>query len=389
MPADPPHDTAPVRIASVDLMRGLVMIVMALDHVRDFFSPFPYQPTDLSQASPALFLTRWITHFCAPTFIFLAGTSAWFYWRNSGATRASVQRFLLTRGLWLIVLELTVLNLFWNFALDSFYVQVIWAIGCSMIVLALLLYLPYGAIVAFGLVLVFGHDLLDGIKPEAFGDYALLWGFLHARYFTEWHGIGIGVLYPLIPWAGVMALGFAFGRVLEREPARRKRFLLIVGAVAIELFLVLRLTNIYGDPNAWTTNPRGFLFSALEVLNVSKYPPSLDYLLMTLGPVLMLLPLLERWRGKLADAISVFGRVPLFFYLLHVPVIHIASWTAARIVFGGAVKIGADRLPAGYEPSLLRAYAVWILVIVALYFPCRWYADYKRRHRDNRWLSYL
>jgi uncharacterized membrane protein len=388
--ADLPRAALSGRIASVDRMRGFIMIVMALDHVRDYFSPTSYPPNDLTQASAALFLTRWITHFCAPAFVFLAGTSAWLYWRARGCTRAQMQRFLITRGLWLIVLELTVIDWSWTFTLFQFvFVQVIWAIGWSMIVLALLLWLPFRAIVAFGLLCVFAHDLLDGVQAKDFGDYALLWGVLHEQYFTQWHGLQIAVLYPLVPWIGVMALGFGFGRALDLEPARRDALMRGIGLAAVALFLVLRLTNFYGEPLPWEASPRGTLYSALALLNVSKYPPSLLYLLMTLGPVLLLLPLLERWRSSLTERIALFGRVPLFFYILHIPFIHATSALAAKLLYGSDIQVLAGPLPPGYEPSLPRAYAVWLVVIVVLYFPCRRYADYKRRHADNRWLAYL
>jgi uncharacterized membrane protein len=387
--ADFPSAALAGRIASVDRMRGFIMIVMALDHVRDYFSPTVYPPNDLTQASAALFLTRWITHFCAPAFVFLAGTSAWLYWRARGCTRAEMQRFLVTRGLWLILLELTLIGWSWTFTFQFVFVQVIWAIGWSMIVLALLLWLPVRVIVAFGLICVFGHDLLDGVRAQDFGDHALLWGVLHEQYFTQWHGVQIAVLYPLLPWIGVMALGFVFGRVLEFDPARRDSLMRRLGLSAIALFFVLRLTNFYGEPLAWEASPRGALYSALAVLNVSKYPPSLLYLLMTLGPVLLLLPLLECARSRLADRIAVFGRVPLFFYLLHIPLIHAASALLAKLVYGSAIQVLPGPLPEGYEPSLLRAYAAWVVVIVVLYFPCRWYAGYKRRHAANQWLAYL
>ncbi|HWY24331.1 MAG TPA: heparan-alpha-glucosaminide N-acetyltransferase domain-containing protein, partial [Nevskia sp.] len=287
------------RIGSIDLMRGIVMIVMAIDHVRDFFNPFSPDPTDLSQASAALFLTRWITHFCAPSFMFLAGTSAWLYARNTGATRGQLQRFLLSRGLWLVFLELTWISFAWRFDFNGLNLQVIWALGWSMVCLAGLLWLPRPAMLAFGLVLVFGHNAFDGWHFKDFaagGEWqAWLFAMAHELHFgVIGNGYQVLVLYPLIPWVGVMALGYCFGAVLELPAPQRDRWMRMLGGAAIALFLLLRLTNVYGDTQLWQINPRGPLYTALDVLDVSKYPPSLQYLLMTLGPVLLLLPWLER-----------------------------------------------------------------------------------------------
>jgi uncharacterized membrane protein len=383
-----------IRVASIDLLRGLVIIVMALDHVRDYFSPYPFAPEDLSQAFPALFLTRWITHFCAPTFVFLAGASAWLYRRNTGCTRGELQRFLLTRGLWLVLLELTVVNLSWQFNFYEFLgVQVIWTLGWSMVFLSLLLYLPLPAIAAIGAVIVLGHNLLDGIKAESLGQYKLLWAVLHEQlFFRRESGMVVAIAYPLVPWIGVTALGYVFATVLELPAERRRQILTWAGLAMIAAFVVLRLTNLYGEPQAWSPNERGAVYSVLAALNVTKYPPSLLFVLMTLGPALWLLPRLERWHGRLAGAVSVFGRVPLFFYLIHVPVIHAAAMLWSQISFGTRPYLffrPSDQLPPGYEPDLLRAYVVWIALIVLLYPLCRWYADYKRRHKENRWLSYL
>ncbi len=384
------------RIASIDLMRGIIMLIMAIDHVRDFTSPFPYDPTDLSQASPALFLTRWITHYCAPTFMFLAGTSAFLYARNTGVDRGGLQRFLVSRGLWLVFLEVTWNNFMWRFTLDGVTVQVLWALGWSMVWLALMLYLPLRGIVAVSLLLVFGHNLLDGIHAQDFGgEHSVAgWAWALAHEPLDAHtasGFEILAFYPLVPWIGVMSLGYAFGQVLLWPQDQRARFMRLTGLAMIALFLLLRLSNFYGDHTLWQSNPRGTVFTLLQILNVSKYPPSLQYLLMTLGPVLLLLPTLEHARGKLAQAVTVIGRVPMFFYLLHVLLIHGLSVLAALALYGMVPHTLRDApvLPPGYEPSLLRVYAAWLLVIAILYPLCRWYADYKRRHRDYWWLSYL
>ena len=385
------------RIGSIDLMRGIVMIIMAIDHVRDFWDPTPYDPADLSKASAALFLTRWITHFCAPTFMFLAGTSAWLWARNTGASRGAQQRFLVSRGLWLVFLELTLITFSWRFDFNGIIMQVIWALGWCMVILAGLLWLPRRAIAAIGLLLVFGHNAFDGLHFKDFAAYGEAWGWawaaLHEFHVAPVGGSGflVALGYPLVPWCGVMALGYCFGELLELPAERRDRWMRILGASAIALFLLLRLTNLYGEAQLWQQNPRGLLYSALGVLNVTKYPPSLLYLLMTLGPVLLLLPWLERQRGAWVKPVSVFGRVPFFFYVLHLPLIHLGATISAQIQYG--VSWGpaflVTSLPPGYEPSLLRLYIVWAIVILILYPLCKWYAGYKSRHKDHWWLSYL
>jgi len=380
------------RVVSIDLLRGLIMIVMALDHVRDYFSPFPWDPTDLSKASAALFLTRWITHYCAPIFVFLAGTSAYLYKRNSGCSMRHLQGFLVTRGLWLVLLEITLISFFWQFGYHGMILQTIWSIGWSMVALAVLLYLPTWAMLAIAFAMIFGHNLLDGIHPKDFGAYALGWAFVHEFYFDQvTPNFFIAVGYPLVPWIGVMAAGYGFGQLLELDRARRDRILIALGVSMIALFLVLRLTNAYGDARLWAPNPRGLLYTILQIGNVTKYPPSLQYLLMTIGPALLLIPLLERWRGHWADRVAIFGRVPFFFYVLHLPLIHLAALIWTESAFGVATlgDFFHNEVVPGYEPSLLRVYLVWAAVIVATYPLCAWYARYKRTHKDNKWLSYL
>jgi uncharacterized membrane protein len=383
------------RIRSIDLMRGIVMIIMTIDHARDYYSPFPYDPTDLSQASPWLFLTRWITHYCAPTFMFLAGTSAFLYARNTGASRGQLQRFLLSRGLWLVFLELTWVSFSWRFDFNGLILQVIWALGWCMVILAGLLYLPRKAIAVVGLLAVFGHNALDGIHAQDFAHngavWVALWSVLHQFHFFLFDsGYSIALGYPLLPWFGVMALGYCFGDVLMLPAAQRDRRMISLGLSAIILFLLLRLTNLYGEAQLWSANPRGTLYTALGVLNVTKYPPSLLYLLMTLGPVLLLLPLLERARGAWTSRVAVFGKVPMFFYLLHIPLLHLGSFLLWTALYGQTRQpFGNDPLPAGYHPSILYAYLAWAAVILILYPLCRWYSGYKSRNKQMWWLSYL
>ncbi|HJR07776.1 MAG TPA: heparan-alpha-glucosaminide N-acetyltransferase domain-containing protein [Pyrinomonadaceae bacterium] len=386
---------AATRLDAVDLLRGLVMVIMALDHTRDFFhaDALLYQPTDLTKATPLLFFTRWITHFCAPTFVFLAGTGA-FLSVSRGKTKRQLSWFLFTRGLWLILLELTVVRLSWSpLAGLSFYVlQVIWALGVSMIVLAGLIHLPVRLIAAVGLLMIATHNLLDRFTAERFGSLGSLWRLLHEQgLWQPTSGLFVFVAYPLIPWIGVMAAGYAFGQLLLLERARRRKVLLALGLSMTLAFIVLRTTNLYGDPHAWVSQ-QSAVYTLLSFLNTEKYPPSLLFLLMTLGPAIALLTLFERVRGALARFFITFGRVPLFFYLLHIPLIHlialISDFARYRRPVGDIAFLTQTPPPAGYGYSLAVVYLVWLGVVVALYPLCRWFAGVKRRRRAA-WLSYL
>jgi uncharacterized membrane protein len=381
-----------MRIQGVDLLRGLVMVIMALDHVRDFYSPTAFPPEDLSQAGPALFLTRWITHYCAPTFVFLSGVSAWLQFEGRGRTRGEFGRFLATRGLWLILLELVLVNPSWDAAPFSFFfLQVIWAIGWSMIALALLVQGPRWLPLAFGLVVVLGHNALDPLQPASFGAAAPLWTVLHeGGWLTQARFGGVLAVYPILPWMGVMALGFGVSPWLVGEH-RRERRIVLAGVAMIALFFALRLTNLYGNGADWAPDARGGLWSLLAALNVQKYPPSLQFLLMTLGPALILLVAFEHARAAWLNPIAVFGRVPLFYYLIHVPLIMLSAVAWATLAYGQPVNFfaGPAGVPEGYAPSLARAWLVWALVVFALYWPCAWYDRYKRAHPEKRFLRYL
>jgi uncharacterized membrane protein len=371
------------RIMALDVIRGGVMVLMAIDHVRVYAGIPAGGPT------PGVFFTRWITHFCAPAFVFLAGTAAFLHGQRLGS-RSALTRFLVTRGAWLILLELTLIRLAWTFNVDySHYLLagVIWMIGWCMILLALLIRLPWGAVTAIGAAIVGLHNLTDfmpGLREDAAGSgMAWLWTFL---YFGGAVG-PMAVLYSIIPWIGVMALGYAFGRLFQLAPARRRTLCFAIGGGAMALFLVLRGARLYGDPRPWT--------GALEFLATNKYPASLLFLLMTLGPTIALVPLLERARGWWADALAVFGRVPFFFYLLHIPVIHLLAILVARVRTPAAIPwlfenhpMWPSDVPPGYQWSLLLLYLVFAVTIVILYVPCRWFADLKARRRD-KWLSYL
>lgn len=381
---------AATRVEPVDLLRGIVIIVMALDHTREFFTSLTFQPEDLARSFPALFFTRWITHFCAPAFFLLAGTGAFFYGRKAGLDALS--RFLWTRGAWLVILELTVIDFAFTFSWRFQLGIVIWALGWSMIVLAALVRARPAVIAAFAGALIAFHNLFDSVRPAADSTAAWLVGFLHApivRMLPD--GRMVAILYPLIPWVGVMAAGFLLGRVYDIERRSRRKVLLWTGTGLTAAFVLLRATNWYGDPSPWT-HQASFAMTVCSFLNCTKYPPSLCFLLMTLGPSLVFLGLVDGKVGRGVRPILVFGRVPLFFFVAHLYLIHLLAIGVALAfrqptawLLEGAVMI---ERPAGYGHDLPFVYAVWAAVIVVLYPACRWYADLKRRS-SSRWLSYL
>ena len=381
------------RIASVDILRGLVIALMALDHVRDFFHAGALQldPLDVQQSPPAVFATRWVTHFCAPVFVLLSGVSAYLQLAR-GKGRAALSRFLLTRGLWLIVMELTLIGFAWSFSFDFLFLQVIWAIGWGMVALAALVWLPPAAVLAVGVAVVAGHNLLDPIEPKAFGALEPLWAALHESGPILQDGKLRGFFaYPLLPWIGIMAVGYGLGPVFLREGPSRVRTLLALGAGVTALFLLLRLLDGYGDQNDWEAQASA-VRTLMDFLNTSKYPPSLQFACMTLGPTLMLLPLLERLKGRAAEPWATFGSVPFFVYVLHVFLAHglAALWGLSQgfPVFGiGDIFRGEAHLE-GWGVSLLATYGVWLLVLAMMYLPARWFAALKRRRREW-WLSYL
>jgi uncharacterized membrane protein len=381
------------RLDSLDLLRGLVMVVMALDHVRDFlhYATRLFDPTDLSRVDAALFLTRWVTHFCAPVFVFLAGTSAFLY-GSRRKTKGELSRFLLTRGLWLVFLELTVIRLAWTF--DPTYRitpgQVIWAIGWSMITLSALVYLPVWAVTTFGVAMVALHNLLDPLTSASFGTLDWLWAILHTGEPLEpFAGRQFIPLYPLIPWIGVMAAGYGFGRVFLLEGERRRRLLLRLGVGLTLAFVILRALNFYGDPRPWAVQGSG-LYTFFSFINTQKYPPSLLFLLMTLGPMMLALRLFERDTGTAFRPFITFGRVPLFYYVLHLYLIQLLAVLFAIARYGPQIKeaFAGGQPPPDYGYGLWVVYGVWIGVVAILYLPCRWFAELKRR-RSAPWLSYL
>lgn len=379
------------RIVSIDLVRGLVMVLMALDHTRDFFSQANFDPLDLQQTSPALFFTRWITHLCAPLFIFLSGTSTYLSLSRSGDP-AGQARLLLMRGALLILLDLTFVRWAgWNFSLDFDRVRigVLWAIGWSMIFLSVLIRLRVQAIGLIGLLMILGHNLLDGLRPEHFGGAGWFWQILHAGGGFEWGtGRRVAASYPLIPWLGVMAIGFAYGPVFQLESARRRLTLLREGWALIVVFILLRLGNLYGDAAAWSAQSSD-IYTLMSFLKCTKYPPSLHYLLMTLGPGLILLAILDRPTPGWLKPANVFGQVPLFFYLLHLPLIHALATLAdlgryghAEWQFGWPFVTPRPAEPQDHGFGLLIVYLSTAFVVACLYPLCRWFAGLKRTSRE-------
>ncbi|HVI07810.1 MAG TPA: heparan-alpha-glucosaminide N-acetyltransferase domain-containing protein [Candidatus Binatia bacterium] len=399
-----PKTSAPSRIDSIDILRGLVMVIMALDHTRDYFTHLRFEPETLSKTYYALFFARWITHFCAPLFFFLAGTGAYFYGRRR--TPQQLSRFLWTRGLWLIVVEFTIVGFAWSFVIPFGFFGVIWALGASMVLMAGMVRLPVRWLAALSLFVIAAHDLLDPVRPAAFGSWAPLWKILHVRGFVMLGSIPNFVLFPLIPWVAVMGAGYAFGTLYNLEPERRRKLIFNIGLACTLAFIFLRATNLYGNPPAglggvsqgdWHIQPT-LEKTVILFLDVEKYPPSLQFLLMTLGPSLLLLGWMEgRFaRGKpvpLASPMVIFGRVPMFYYVLHLYLIHTLAVLAALLfrqpvhwlLHGAFMQNG---IPNGYGHNLPFIYFVWITAVVILYFPCRYWAGLKQRRKDW-WLSYL
>ena len=382
------------RLASVDLLRGAIMVVMTLDHVRDFFASAAggMNPRDVN--ATALFLTRWVTHFCAPTFILLAGVSAFLYGQRPGRTTRDVSRFLLTRGLWLVLLELTLVNFGWTFDVrfEFLTLQVIWAIGCSMIFMSGLVWLPRSAIAALAIAMIVGHNLLDGVPAEPLGSLGWLWTLLHEPgMLPPLAGRQIFALYPLIPWVGVMAAGYVLGPVLLLDARRRRAALVNLGIALTVLFVVLRGTGVYGDPADLVVHDTPWA-TFLSLLDCEKYPPSLLYLAMTLGPALIALALLDDARGRAANVFATLGRVPFLYYLAHIYLIHGLAVAAAAMTGSGDIAwlFGLPMLnkPAAFGFPLPVVYAIWLAVVVTLYPLCRWFAAVKQR-RKAWWLSYL
>ena len=387
------------RIESIDILRGVVMVIMALDHVRDYFhyGSFFIDPTNLQTTTPLLFFTRFITNFCAPVFVFLSGTSAFLY--GSNKSKPALFKFLFTRGIWLIFLEIVVNTFIWTFdvtySLQIF--QVIFAIGFSMICLSFLIYLPRKVILLVGIILIAGHNALDNIVMQGQSFQSIIWYFLHQDNALVYGSNHLVILhYPLIPWIGLMALGYLFGSFYKKDfdVSLRKKWLLRLGLGSLFLFVILRGFNLYGDLMPWSVQDTTTK-SILSFFKVTKYPPSLLFLCITLGPAMLFLYAFENTKNKITDFFLVFGRVPLFYYFLHMLVIHILA-IIGILIFGGNWQ---DMIVTGksfmsetlktYGYSLFIVYVVWISVVLLLYPLCKKYMTYKSNNKDKWWLSYL
>lgn len=389
--------TGSPRIASIDLLRGIVMLLMALDHTRDYFhfDVFFFEPTDLDQTTSAIFFTRFITHFCAPVFMFLAGTSAFFVGRRLDKKDLSI--WLIKRGLWLVFIEMTVVKFAWYFKFDTsfFEMLVIWALGVAMIFLAAWIHLPKKITIVLCIVGILGHHLLDSVT---FSNPSLEYLMIMLHKFDYIYPLGqeIFVCYPLIPWIFVMPLGYYFGLFYTNNyPAeKRQKQLLTIGLIMIAAFFILRFINIYGDISPWIALD-SWQKTILSFFNVTKYPPSLFYLLVTLGPAILFLGISEKWKGQFIDKIVVIGKVPMFYYLVHLFVIHGLAVIAVMVTGYSYEVMFLDRWVTeaaelqGYGFGLSGVYLTWLVVVAVLYPLCLKYNNYKANNRDKWWLSYL
>lgn len=386
------------RVDSIDILRGLVMIIMALDHTRDYFhiSAWTQDPLDLATTTPALFLTRWITHFCAPIFTFLAGTSVWF--QSMKKDKKELSSFLIKRGTWLVIVEIAVFN--FAFSFDPSYsiiaLQTIWAIGVSMIFLGLLIWLPFRVILAIGLIIVLGHNSLDFYEASNKGGFSLLYSIIHRPgFFSLNKEHGLFVFYPMLPWLGVMLLGYCFGKLFtDYSGQQRIRAITRLGLGVIAFFILLRGINIYGNPGTWSQQD-SLLYTVFSFVNTQKYPPSLLYSAMTIGPGIVFLGYFEKAKNAVTDLIVVYGRVPFLYYFLHFFLIHFLCMIFFLFrghKFSEGIYEGPNMIPnfivttEGY--SLGVVYLIWIGVIIILYPVCKWFSDYKKANR-KWWLSYL
>jgi uncharacterized membrane protein len=404
MPASaiPARSVPAPRIQSVDALRGAIMMLMAIDHIRDYVARSAQQflPTDLTRTTPAIFLTRWITHFCAPVFMLTAGLGAYFWMTRGHHSKGELSRLLISRGIWLIVLEVTILRLILlsqiSFTANPVILMILWAIGISMIGLAGLIYLPTRVIALVSIAIIALHNLLDRVSAERFGRAAWIWDILHQQNVFAFHGVNFVTAYPVLPWIGVVAAGYCLGTVFDWDAHRRRSFLVRMGLALIAAFVVVRALNIYGDPLPWSRQLSP-VFTVLAFLDVTKYPPSLDFLLMTLGPAMVVMAWLENFHFHFTNPLIVFGRVPFFYYGAHLLLAHLIEIGMNFVRYGAksflliappSMGSSSELFPVDYGFPLWTVYAVWVGVLMLLYPPCLWFARLKQR-RHNWWLTYL
>ena len=387
------------RITSVDLLRGVIMIIMALDHTREFFhsAALNSNPLDLNTTTPVLFFTRWITHICAPVFVFLSGTSA--FLQSARKSKRQLSLFLITRGIWLIIAEITIVNLIFSFDISysAIALEVIWAIGISMVILGLVIWLPFEIILAIGLLIVSGHNALDFYERDQTTPFSAGYNLVHrVGFHSLWGKHQLLILYPFLPWSGLMMLGYCLGKVLRNDNvAYRKKFLVITGISVIGLFIILRFINVYGDPFPWSQQGSAF-YTFLSFINTSKYPPSLFFIAMTIGPALLLMAWWDNIQNEFTRIVSVYGRVPFFYFLTHFFIIHLFSAVAFFMRGHTFAEDAADVstpfikfIKEGEGVQLRYVYLIWLAIVVILYPLCKWYDNYKTRHKEKKWLSYL
>lgn len=387
------------RITSVDLLRGVIMIIMALDHTREFFhsAALNSNPLDLNTTTPVLFFTRWITHICAPVFVFLSGTSA--FLQSARKSKRQLSLFLITRGIWLIIAEVAIVNLIFSFDISysAIALEVIWAIGISMVILGLVIWLPFEIILAIGLLIVLGHNALDFYERDQTTPFSAGYNLVHrVGFHSLWGKHQLLILYPFLPWSGLMMLGYCLGKVLRNDNvAYRKKFLVITGISVIGLFIILRFINVYGDPFPWSQQGSAF-YTFLSFINTSKYPPSLFFIAMTIGPALLLMAWWDNIQNEFTRIVSVYGRVPFFYFLTHFFIIHLFSAVAffmrGHTFAEDAVDVSTPFIKfikEGEGVQLRYVYLIWLAIVVILYPLCKWYDNYKTRHKEKKWLSYL
>ena len=398
-----PAQSAPApRIQSVDALRGAIMMLMAIDHIRDYVARSAQQflPTDLTRTTPAIFFTRWITHFCAPVFVLTAGLGAYFWMTRGHHSKGELSRLLITRGIWLILLEVTILRVIFfsqiSYTANPVILIILWAIGISMIALAGLIYLPTPVIAAISIAIVALHNLLDHVSPERFGRAAWIWDILHRQGVFTFGGVNFVTGYPVLPWIGVMAGGYCLATVFDWNANRRRSFLVRLGLAGTAAFFVVRGINVYGDPAHWSHQATP-IFTVLSFLNTTKYPPSLDFLLMTLGPALIAMAWLEKFKFDFTNPLIVFGRVPFFYYGAHLALAHLIEMGMNSARYGAkpflllappSMGSASQLFPADFGFPLWMVYVVWVVVLLILYPVCLWFARLKQRRHDW-WLTYL